>query len=361
MSSLYKRKDSPYYWWSSNYKGKVKALSTKQRNKKKARKVQEHWDLNLVLGDLTFLGIGVKDNYPITEYIIEYLMFVRNRKTNKAYLTAKGILKKFETYLKSNEIIYVDKINVKAINGYLDSLTKEVKVEGRYQIEPLAPYTKKNHLNEISLMLQQAIKDDCISNNPAKDATLPTLTKSGRHRLLDEIDLEIIFSNGGKYTFFYEFLYLTGLRSGDASSLKYEDINWKKQILTVYIKKSDKTYELPLAQRIMAQLDRSKSGEEPIFPIIYSTNYWTMDNNKTNAREHLKDVLKAYDRPPLATLHSFRHTFNNTLRNLGLQIEDRNVLMSHASSEVNIIYTHPNMELARDWVNKLPIYQNKKG
>ena len=59
-----------------------------------------------------------------------------------------------------------------------------------------------------------------------------------------------------------------------------------------------------------------------------------------------------------ATLHSFRHTFNNTLRDLGLSMEDRNILMAQASSEVNKIYTHPNIELARKWINRIPSYDD---
>ena len=57
---------------------------------------------------------------------------------------------------------------------------------------------------------------------------------------------------------------------------------------------------------------------------------------------------------PKATLHSFRATFNNTLRDLGLQIEDRQVLLAHSSSETTKIYTHPNFDLATKYVNLVP-------
>ena len=57
---------------------------------------------------------------------------------------------------------------------------------------------------------------------------------------------------------------------------------------------------------------------------------------------------------PKATLHSFSHTFNNTLRDLGLGIEDRQILLVHSSSQMTKVYTHPNFELALSFVNKLP-------
>ena len=67
----------------------------------------------------------------------------------------------------------------------------------------------------------------------------------------------------------------------------------------------------------------------------------------------MQTVLNAYGRP-VGTLHSFRVTFNNTLRDLGLSIQDRQVLLAHSSSETTKIYTHPNIELARKYVNRIP-------
>ena len=60
----------------------------------------------------------------------------------------------------------------------------------------------------------------------------------------------------------------------------------------------------------------------------------------------------ALDDTEKATLHSFRNTFNNSISDLGLKIEDRQVLLSHASS----IYKHPNFDLASQYVNNVPIY-----
>ena len=68
-------------------------------------------------------------------------------------------------------------------------------------------------------------------------------------------------------------------------------------------------------------------------------------------------LLKLNDRPK-ATLQSFRVTFNNILRDLGLSIQDRQILLAHSSSETTKIYTHPNFDLAAKFVNLIPDYQN---
>ena len=66
----------------------------------------------------------------------------------------------------------------------------------------------------------------------------------------------------------------------------------------------------------------------------------------------MQKLLAATSRPK-ATLHSFKHTFNAKLRGLGMPIEDRRVLLSHATSSVTKIYIHPNLEVAKELINKL--------
>ncbi len=73
-------------------------------------------------------------------------------------------------------------------------------------------------------------------------------------------------------------------------------------------------------------------------------------------RKYMQALLEAEGRPK-ATLHSFRHTFSSTLRDLGLSMEDRKVLLAHTSSSTTRVYTHPNFDLAAQFVNRLPDYQ----
>ena len=40
----------------------------------------------------------------------------------------------------------------------------------------------------------------------------------------------------------------------------------------------------------------------------------------------------------------------------GLSIDDRWILLAHSSSETTKIYTHPNLEIAKKWVDKMPVF-----
>ena len=342
MSCLYKRRNSPYYWWTVWYKGRKLYKSTKMTQKHLARKVKGQWDLNLVLGDMGFLGLSTHSPISASEYQRQYLKFIEERKSANTVSITKGVLKKFRQYLSTQDIRRLDEITVKVLDGYIDWLK-------------CAPKTKKNHMGVVSLMLDQAVREEAISVNHARNVTLPMIVKQVKHRSLEPIDLEIIFSGAGGWSLYYSFLYYTGLRCGDVGMLMYGNVDRNKKAIVSFVRKSRRIHELPLAAALIHQISSGKSENEPLFPQVFADTERKLNDNLTKPRKFMQALLDAKNRPK-ATLHSFRVTFNNTLRDMGLSIEDRQVLLAHSSSETTKIYTHPNFDLASQFVNRLPIY-----
>ena len=68
----------------------------------------------------------------------------------------------------------------------------------------------------------------------------------------------------------------------------------------------------------------------------------------------MQSLLEAQNKP-YADLHSFRHTFNQSLLELGMEIEDRQKLLAHASTATKVC-THPNFDLAMQHINQVPKY-----
>ena len=167
---------------------------------------------------------------------------------------------------------------------------------------------------------------------------------------MKSIDLEIIFEGAGFYKLYYLFLYHTGLRANDVACLKYGHIDFDKKSIARLIRKSRRIHEFPLADVLINALDRDRDADAPIFPTLYDER--EQNDKLAKPRKYMQTLLKANGRPH-ATLHSFRHTFNTKLRDLGMSIEDRRVLLSHATSSVTKIYTHPNLEVAKELINKL--------
>jgi len=313
-------------------------MSTGMRKKSVAVQVKNSWDMMLFTGDLSFTkkkGLPAND---INVFMDEYLN-VRSRVSENTYNTARAVTARFECFLKTVGIQSISELTIKVLDDYIDYLD-------------LAPKTVHNHLKELKIMLKRAVVDDLLDINPAEHATLPKIVKKDQHRMLEPIDLKIIFEGAGSYKLFYEFLYYTGLRAGDVVMLTYKDLDFKHSSIKSLIRKADRFHELPLADELLCKIVKGNKLD-PLFPTLYANTKKKVNNNLARPRLFMQALLQTKGRPK-ATLHSFRTTFNNTLRDLGLDMDDRRQLMTHSSSETTKIYTHPNLDLAKKWIDRMP-------
>ena len=309
------------------------------RQRKLAIQVQNEWDIMLFNGDTSFID-REQNNYSLDAFLDECLS-VRSRISSNTQKMASTVVNKFKDYLSLNGIISITEINTRVIDGYIDYLNCAAK-------------TKKNHVIELRQMFKGALSDGLLTSNPVDGVTLPRILKEDRHRWLSETDLKYIFEAAGEWKFYYEFLFRTGLRAGDVSLLKYEDINLSKKVIVSFVRKSRKIYEFPLSD-VLIDMIKGNDLTGPVFPNLYSEDSVRLNGNLKKPREHMQMILELHGRPK-ATLHSFRSTFNNILRDMGMELSDRQVLLAHASSDSTKIYTHPNLQVAQSWVNKLPVY-----
>ena len=100
-------------------------------------------------------------------------------------------------------------------------------------------------------------------------------------------------------------------------------------------------------------IDKNSDEETPLLPILISVK--ETNDKLTNPRKYMQTLLKAHNRLH-ANLQSFRHTFNQSLLELSMEIKNRQKLLAHASTTTTKIYTHPNFELAMQYVNQVPKY-----
>ena len=149
----------------------------------------------------------------------------------------------------------------------------------------------------------------------------------------------------------------------DVGTLTYGNIDRRRKIITHFIRKSRKIFEFPLSEALLAATPEG-TPIDALFPSLLARKEllngdWQVDEKRLHSalsrpRKYLQAILEAAGRPK-GTLHSFRVTYNNSLRDLGVSIQDRKVLLAHSSVSTTEIYTLPNLELAREYVNQLPI------
>ena len=341
MSNIYKRPDSPFYWYVAYIKGQRMRMSTGVSKQRLAERIQDEWDLMLAKNDTSFIRKNIH-TLKVKNYVDEYISFIESRKSLNTVAIADGVLKRFRKYLGKHGVKLISEVQVNHLDGYIDELKRATK-------------TKKNHLNVISQMFKQAIREGHLTQNPCEFATLPIITTTMRHRPLTAEDLEVIFKNANTWKLYFAALLYTGLRAGDVALLRYEHIDSKNKRITQLVRKSRRIHELPISDALLSEFGDIDGKEGPVFPEIYIDSDRKQNDRLVHPRKYLQSILSVAELPK-ATLHSFRVTYNNMLRDQGLSIEDRQILLAHTSSETTKIYTHPNIELAAKHLNKMPNY-----
>jgi hypothetical protein len=139
----------------------------------------------------------------------------------------------------------------------------------------------------------------------------------------------------------------TGMRRGEITSQRWEDIDFSRQLVSVTRSKTPEgeSREIPLTERLLKLLleNRKDSG------LIVDYKGQPVRIVKRSWATALKNAKLRHVR-----FHDLRHTFNTRLMEAGVLQEIRMALMGHSSgSKVHAIYTHIELPAKRTAIRKL--------
>ncbi len=139
----------------------------------------------------------------------------------------------------------------------------------------------------------------------------------------------------------------TGMRRGEITSQRWEDIDFGHNLLFVTHSKTPEgeSREIPLTDRLNSLLATTRKPEGIVFgyqggPVRIVKRSWKTALKKAGIR-HVR-------------FHDLRHTFNTRLMEAGVLQEVRMTLMGHSpGNRVHSIYTHIELPLKRNAIRKL--------
>ena len=139
----------------------------------------------------------------------------------------------------------------------------------------------------------------------------------------------------------------TGMRRGEITSQRWEDIDFSRRLLFVTRSKTPEgeMREIPLTKRLSELLLKERKEDGVIFcyreePVRIIKRSWKTALKNAGIR-HLR-------------FHDLRHTFNTRLMEAGVLQEIRMALMGHsAGSKVHATYTHIEFPAKREAIRKL--------
>lgn len=218
-----------------------------------------------------------------------------------------------------------------------------------------------------SLIFDYAILQGYVQFNPVLAAKLPKNAAVNKRALPNNDDIEKVKKayNEPFGLFAYLCLY-TGCRRGEALALKYDDIDFENDLISINkvvvfsdgkpiiehrAKSSSGVRTIPLLNPLKEVLNKNKSG------YIFTNQYGELltlseFNSAWNKYKKLNEIS--------LTAHQLRHAFATICFDAGLEEKDTAQIMGHSKIELTMnIYTHIQESRKQKSANKLNAYLNK--
>ncbi len=289
-------------------------------------------------------------NGILTEkWVISWLV---NQEQKVRYNTYKSYKSKIEHHiLPYFSGFLLSEIKKEDIQDWVNNLNKILK-----------PSSVKVIVRVFSICLNDAVLEEKLDKNPIKEICLikdePKKAKAFSKEEQEKLENQIFLSEEHFKSYFPFYLALyTGVRVGELTGLKWQDINWDDQYLIV--QRSIQRVKFEDGESILVETKTKTVHSHRLIPLSCETLYWlkrwrdltnTGSNyvisgrngkpmDSRNLRYHfkkLKEISNVEDLP----FHSLRHSFATRCIESNASVTTLSELMGHKSAKMTLdIYT----------------------
>jgi integrase len=168
--------------------------------------------------------------------------------------------------------------------------------------------------------------------------------RSGRIRVISEVEESNVIKllsetkHSTRRQFYYEVADLvqvlvdTGMRLSEALNLKYDDVNYDTNLISIWFNKGDRPRSIPMTKRVKAILER-RQASNPIKP--FTINIYQADKAWDWVREEV-----GYKEDGEFVIHALRHTTASRLVNKGIDLYTVKEWLGHADITTTQKYAH---------------------
>lgn len=129
-----------------------------------------------------------------------------------------------------------------------------------------------------------------------------------------------------------EVLVDTGMRVGEALNLKYEDIDFENNLLTIWINKGDRPRSIPMTRRVSSVL-QTRQAANPVKP--FSVKSYQVSTAWNYVRKEMELEGDSQFVP-----HALRHTCASRLVNAGVDLYLVKEILGHSTIQITERYAH---------------------
>ena len=295
--------------------------------------------------------------------IRDVLEFYRKNLKDEKWIISDGVLKvrlsivsKFAAWAEhETRVAYVEEVTPATAFEF----SKTLSATG------ISPRTHNAYISDLGTVWKLLQRYDMAKSNPwslAKVQRNYENEKTGRAFTSDEIAR--LFAIGREVGYDWETAMLiglyTGLRQGDAVSLKWDNVDFAKGVITYRPSKTRRhniTVAIPLHRTLSDWLAAHRNGSEYVTPSrVGKVGAAKLPEGDLTFNQILTqaEVVPTSARDKLS-FHCFRHTFVSRLAEAGIAEDVRMRLAGHTSAANHAIYTHDEKS-ARAAIDALPTF-----
>ncbi|HIH33863.1 MAG TPA: tyrosine-type recombinase/integrase [Nanoarchaeota archaeon] len=218
------------------------------------------------------------------------------------------------------------------------SFVKDFLASGRSPREFLLSYTNKSKSTMRSAYFALKFFHENVLNTKFEEK-LPLAGKSLKLPIVlskEEVTKMIGSTNNLKHKLVIMFLYYAGLRLDEARNLKWQDIDFDREIIHLKTAKGDKERVVFLHKKLVDVLRMyGVKDDGPIFVSQRGGRY-----NKRTIQQIIKSASRKAEIKKKVTPHTLRHSFATHLLEGGADIRYIQHLLGHKDLKTTQIYTH---------------------
>jgi integrase len=233
------------------------------------------------------------------------------------------------------------------------SLTDEFRRQ-RHSGKTIKEATINRDLSALRHILYWAVDEQLLAANPLARMKMARERRT-RRQVLSVAEEQLLLGSAKDHLRAMIVAALdTGMRRGEITSQRWEDIDFSRKLLFVTRSKTPEgeSREIPLTARLYELLLGAREPEGIIFgykgqPVRIVKRSWKTALKNAGLR-HVR-------------FHDLRHTFNTRLMEAGVMQDIRMALMGHSTgSKVHAIYTHIELPAKRQAIRKLEVWVNQQ-
>jgi integrase len=318
--SVYKRGEKGVFYMNFTVNGVRVFKSTQKFTKKEAKQVEAN-ERQKMLNEATMTPQEKAAKVLLSEAVEQ--VFEGKWKNNK---DAKG------SYGRGLKLVeWIGDIPIGQINE--DVVNKLVKGFG---VRKSYTSTCNRYLAILKTILRfKRLQWDYIKMGKERKGRIRVFSREEERRAIELLKN----SNHSERRYFYpevgdlvEVLVDTGMRLSEALNLRYEDINYTTNLLTIWFNKGDRPRSIPMTKKVLNVFKR-RHDRNPVKPFSISKDQsdgaWRWVRSEMGLKDDREFVL-----------HALRHTCASRLVNKGIDLYVVKEWLGHSSIQVTEKYAH---------------------